>query len=136
MNLKPFQIVLTVSDLEKSITFYSQFGFKKGKFVKKEDGRTRITLMPAGLDNFELKLFSNPMAKPLAEGGDTQNYLREVGTKYMSLLTEDIDAFYKKFKNKINFLGEPKNGMTGCRYVFFKDPDNILVEVYQKPEED
>lgn len=133
MNLRPFQIVLTVSDLDRSVKFYSQFGFRTGKFVQKEDGRTRITLIPEGVSDFELKLFSNPSAKSLPSSSNTQEYLKETGTKYMSLLVDDVDLFYAGYKEKINFLAQPKDGMTGCRYVFFRDPDNILVEVYQKP---
>ncbi len=132
MNLKPHQIVLTVSSLEKSVEFYSQFGFIPENHIRKDDGRERITLRSKLPSELELKLFTNPNPKPISMPDNLQEYLTQIGTRYMSLLSDDVDGFYEQFKSHLNFIHPPKTGMTGCRYAFFTDPDGILIEVYQK----
>jgi catechol 2,3-dioxygenase-like lactoylglutathione lyase family enzyme len=131
MDLRVHQVVLTVSSLERSVQFYSQFGFIAENHICKGDGRERIT-MRSMLSEFELKLFANPSPKPLRMSHDLQDYLTEIGTRYMSLLCDDVDDFYERYKTQLDFIRKPKTGMTGCRYAFFTDPDGILVEVYQK----
>jgi len=132
MDLKVHQVVLTVSSLEKSVEFYSQFGFVPENHLRKEDGRERITMRSTRSSDFELKLFTNPRPKSFSIPEDLQEYLTQIGTRYMSLLADDVDEFYEQNKTRIRFIQKPKTGMTGCRYTFFTDPDGIVVEVYEK----
>jgi catechol 2,3-dioxygenase-like lactoylglutathione lyase family enzyme len=131
MILRPHQIVLTVTDLDASVHFYSQFGFTPSTKIRKPDGRERITLHAPGADSFELKLFTNPDASKPRQPQPLEEYLRDVGTRYMSLLCTDVDHFYAQHKSALNFVRAPKTGMTGCRYAFITDPDGILLEIYQ-----
>jgi catechol 2,3-dioxygenase-like lactoylglutathione lyase family enzyme len=131
MILRPHQVVLTVSDLDASMKFYGRFGFSPGSRIRKNDGRERVALRAPGNDEFELKLFSNLDPRPLDAGVTLENQLASIGTRYLSLLCEDVDEFYERHRSTLNFVRAPKTGMTGCRYAFFTDPDGILLEVYQ-----
>jgi catechol 2,3-dioxygenase-like lactoylglutathione lyase family enzyme len=131
MNLRPHQVVLTVSDLDASIEFYGRFGFSASSRIRKRDGRERVTLRAPESDGFELKLFSNPDPRPLDAQLTLQGQLASIGTRYLSLLCDDVDKFYERHRRALNFVRAPKTGMTGCRYAFFTDPDGILLEVYQ-----
>jgi len=138
MKLMLHQVVLVVKDLELSTQFYSKFGFEPMNRINKKDGRTRVTLIQRDYPNFELKLFSNKC--PITENShlkskkDIDAFLRTTGIRYFTLLTENINEFYETYNKKIKFLTSPKRGMTGCKYVYIKDPDGILVEIYEKPK--
>lgn len=128
---------LTVSDLERSIDFYtellnctveSRFSVGgtalqtavdtpdvSGTFAHLRSDETRIELVeyePAG----EL---SPPESIP------------QPGVVHLAFAVEDVDAFLKELPDDIESLSGPQTTESGTRIVFVRDPDGNLVELLE-----
>ncbi len=127
--MKVHQIALTVNDIGKSVSFYSKLGFKQKAYVKRDDGREKAILNSSG---FELELFSsdNPYPSPIPQ--DLEQDMKTIGIKHISLMVDDVETTYMRLRKEVEFIGKPEESSTGGKYVFFKDPDGIVLEFYQE----
>ncbi|RAO99716.1 hypothetical protein PW5551_01390 [Petrotoga sp. 9PW.55.5.1] len=127
MNFNFDHLAITVSDLERSIKFYRDIlGFKVlGKLVQ-DNGNFIIVYIDMGDKVLELFYFT--------EKGENTFSLKEkdIGIKHFAFKVESVDKTFNYLKEKgIEFTMEPTNAEGGVRIAFFKDPDDILIEIIE-----
>jgi len=130
---------LTVSDLERSIDFYSRFldaevvwdseavGLKlEGPMADMVTGcpgtSQRVVYLQAGGDLFELMAFTPTGRQP--EG----NLSSDVGSPHVCFLTDDIDELYERLLAADVVLHCPPQDLGDTRLFYFRDPDGIILE--------
>ncbi|MDP2671304.1 MAG: VOC family protein [bacterium] len=128
---KPHHIALTVNNVEESSRWYHEkLGFQTLHHYKKQ-GMEIILLR---LKEVLIELFSfEESTKPLPNYRQTlMEDLHTVGTKHLCIEVENLDKVVKDLKSKgVEFVMETDDAGFGGRYIFFKDCNGILVELYQ-----
>jgi len=138
-----FHVGITVSNLDRSIEFYRDVldmelyigpsavmsGEEFSRRVGAPDSRIRIAVMRAGKGDIELMEFLSPARHSNIPVDRTQ-----IGAAHVALHVSDIDATVQRLKsNGVNFLGdvttEAEGATRGWQWVFFRDPDGILLEL-------
>jgi glyoxylase I family protein len=124
--MKIHHIGISVTNLKKSINFYSLLGFNLEKeFTKPEwDGNAAIL----SLNSFKLELFC---FKDNIPSRDNAKNLHQLGLKHIGFSITDIWKTYNFLKEKGIEIDEPQKGTTCAWYCFFKDPDGIVLELYE-----
>lgn len=125
---KAHHVAISVSNIKKSTEFYANFGFKNVKFWRSE--RNDLTIVHMKLKDFILELFSYAEYKPLPDvAKEIGTDLPELGVKHFALQIDSLEKardFFLKMNLATNI--EIKEGRTGIKYFFVRDPDGILVE--------
>lgn len=126
-------VAISVSNPEKSMEFYSKFGFAFFKRYDDPNGTLSITLLKN--KKMILELFCYKDFKPLPEHcEDNSKDLNVLGTKHFGLCVKDISKAASKVVELgiLKELPEIKTGRLGRDYFFVKDPDGINVEIIEK----
>lgn len=140
---------ISVSDLERSITFYHEMlGLEllKVEPVRKSRGdklgvpgaeiQLAVIGIPGTVETFELIQYKKPA--PLFGYGVPVNTL---GCVHIALRVDDIDKMVRDLKEKgIQFCSETyeeiKDGpIAGMKWIYFKDPDGTNLELIEEPAE-
>ena len=128
LNIKKIHhIAIIASDYEKSKYFYTEIlGFKilKETYRAKRDSY-KLDLMIDGEYQIELFSFVNPpkrLTNPEA-----------AGLRHLAFEVDNIEASVKYLKEK-NIEVEPVrvDEITNKKFTFFKDPDDLPLELYEK----
>ena len=124
---KIHHIAIICSDYQASKKFYTEV---LGLRVKKETYRAERDSYKLDLmldDNYIIELFSfpHPPARPSRP--------EAVGLRHLAFEVEDLEAAIAYLEQK----GIPTEGVrwdeiTGKRFTFFNDPDNLPLEFYEK----
>jgi glyoxylase I family protein len=128
VTISTFDHVLIISkDLERSIKFYRLIGFDHLETINRPNDS--VALMRLGDVNIEIM--------NLPKGKETvrePRKLTDLGFRHIGFKVNDLDAVYKKLKNKIKFDSKPRKipGRGNRRTVFFKDPDGIELHFVQE----
>lgn len=128
LNIKKIHhIAIIASDYEKSKYFYTEIlGFKilKETYRAKRDSY-KLDLMIDGEYQIELFSFVNP-PKRLTNPEAT-------GLRHLAFEVDNIEASVKYLKEK-NIEVEPVrvDEITNKKFTFFKDPDDLPLELYEK----
>lgn len=145
---KIYHVGLTVSDLDKSITFYRDIlglefqgeitmaGEETDKMFHKKNCKARVAYLN-GSKNMEA-----PPVELIQFVDNAVNHVKsDLFTTSISELcfyTDDIDSVYKNLiKNNIECLSEPQKfdftaqGFGKSKAFYFKDPDGIILEMMQ-----
>lgn len=124
-------VAISVVDMQKTIDFYSNFGFEIKKTYSNEE--VDIVLLKNG--EMVLELFCYRDASPLPEHSKSLNIdLKTIGNKHFGLGVKDINAA-KKFVEENNLFDGEINivqGRLGKPYFFIKDPNGILFEIIEE----
>lgn len=138
-------VSLSVSDLDKSIEFYSWLGFKPEKIRKgltADYFRQVIGYPDAVVDNallqgpdhvrLELMRYVHPKGDRLQL--DTPN----IGSVHICFVVEDIFALYQQLLERgVRFISEPvaipSGPNSGGYAVYLRDPDDYTMELVQIP---
>ena len=123
--------LLVVKDINVSIEFYEKLGFKLWHIYNKSEAGSKGALLRLGKTNLELFSYRNP--EPLPENNKVlEKDVRIVGTRHIALGVDNIEKSYTELKKiGINFIDVPKIGSVGHKYSFFKDPNGILIELFE-----
>lgn len=125
-------VALSVSDRDKSVAFYKQLGFKEVFLWEAEDKSLGITHLKN--DTCILELFCYRDYKPAPDTiHATATDLPIIGTKHVGLGVDSIEAAREDLAAKgiVDKEIEIRQGRTGPRFFFVKDPDGILVEIME-----
>jgi catechol 2,3-dioxygenase-like lactoylglutathione lyase family enzyme len=128
---------LTVSDLDRSVAFYTRFGFdvtarieEEGEEVEHGVGvagaKLRVALLESENSRLELIQYLNPGdgPKPLPNNG--------TGAAHLCVEVADVDRAYEELRAAgIDFFSEPVTHESGIRWVYCRDPDGITTELLQ-----
>lgn len=131
MSFKLHHVAFSVNNLEESVQWYKEnLGFKiihnhKSKemeFVILELGGAKLELFSFGSETKPLPDYRNSL----------MDDLHTVGTKHLCLETENLDEAISNLKEKgVKFVSEIDTAAFGGRYIFFKDCNGILIELYE-----
>ncbi|VVB77517.1 Glyoxalase/Bleomycin resistance protein/Dioxygenase superfamily protein [uncultured archaeon] len=121
-------VALSVKDLDASLIFYKDLlGTKEGKsFERKDLGGRAVFLV---LDNIQLELWQPYEQKP---NKDDLTDLNTRGIRHIAFEFDDLDAKYKELKAKGIDIDEPAPGASVSKLCQLRDPDGMVVELYQK----
>ncbi len=125
MNCSFHHIALNVSNLTKSIEFYTKIlGFKKGLSFESSNKVTKIQYL--GLNDINLELTSRSIKLHLFKRDASR-----VMIKHIAFKVENIKTVYKQLVDKVDFISEIKVKVIDSgiiKYFFIKDPDRIEIE--------
>jgi catechol 2,3-dioxygenase-like lactoylglutathione lyase family enzyme len=129
---------LTVSDLDRSVAFYTQLGYEvverigeEGEDVERGTGVPGATLDVAMLEGpgdsrLELIKYVAPA------GGPARLPNNGIGAAHVCLEVEDVDDAYEHLRRRgVEFFSEPITHESGIRWVYCKDPDGVTAELLQ-----
>ncbi len=134
----------TVSDLEKSLRFYSDLLGFKVKFETERSGPVtetiigipgvRIKIGMLSLNDFSLEFIQYIV--PVGEKLDLKT--NNVGCAHLAFYVEDIEKVHKSLLDKgVRFKSAPKEikegPLAGWKAAYFYDPDGITLELMQRP---
>lgn len=129
---KMCHVAISVKNMDKSIDFYREFGFRILKTWRAEDGSLEIAhiqLYDMVIEIFCYKEFAD---LPISSR-DLSTDLPIVGVKHFAFGVDNIKNTYDKLISKGIITENVKivKGRLGKNYFFIKDPDGILIEIIE-----
>jgi catechol 2,3-dioxygenase-like lactoylglutathione lyase family enzyme len=141
----------TVSDLDRSVAFYRDLmglevlaqqekqGGYLAAIVGYPDAHVKMAHLRAPASGHVLELFEY-----IAPAGETPERIepRDVGTAHLCFLVDDLDAVYRRLVDAgvETFVSPPvlvDTGInTGGYGIYLRDPDGIVLEIFQPPKRD
>lgn len=142
MSVEIHHAGLSVSDLERSIAFYSLFGLEEvrrvelsgedfSKSVKVPGAVVRIAALRGDNALLELLEYTDPTGQPFERSNN------DVGSSHVCFRVDDIDATARKLEEAGVKLNAPPStpadhGLSeGIRFSYLRDPDGVTVEIMQ-----
>lgn len=124
-------VTISVTNIEKTLEFYKQFGFKEFKAWDAEDNSLKIRMLK--LNDMLLEIFCYKNYSDLPNTAtSTATDLPVLGTKHFALGVQNIEkAKSWVINNKLADEVTINVGRLGKPYFFIKDPDGILVEIIE-----
>ena len=127
MKLKSVhRIAVICSDYEKSKAFYTEV---LGMEVLAEHYRAERDSYKTDLalnGNYIVELFSFPHPPPRPTGPEA------AGLRHLAFAVDDINVCVLELETKgVAHEDVRVDPFTGCRFVFFKDPDGLPIEFYE-----
>lgn len=128
---------VTVSDLDRSIRFYTElFGCRVetrfsvegpalGDVVGSDGVSAQFAHLRSGDTRIELVEYD-----PAGRATGSQS-LPAPGATHLAFDVEDVDAFLDELPDDVERLSEPRTTESGTRLVFVRDPDDTLVELLE-----
>lgn len=135
---------LTVSDMDAARWFYEeQLGFSVlhsarlsgdgfSNLVAVPDAEADVVFLDAG--GLVLELFQfHPAGERLQESPQSND---QIGAHHLAFVVDDVDVWYDRLSDDVDFLTEPVAGGTGTRAAYLFDPDGNVVELVSREIED
>ena len=118
-------LALTVSDMKKSLDFYTgPMGFAKVFEIPDDSGKPWIVYLKVGNGQF-VELFY-PAGEPAADG------VKRAGFNHACFLVDDIQKTVAEIQKRGGVLDRPiKTGKDGNHQAWVKDPDGTRIELMQ-----
>lgn len=132
MEVKINHISLSVNSIEDTIKWYSE---KLGFTLLDEYQNDTMQIARIQLDSVVFELIKIlPDSQPLPDYRKTlETDLKVIGTKHVCLEVPDLSKILPLLQsNGIEIIGETDSAYFGGKYIFFKDCNGILIELYQK----
>ena len=120
-------IAISVRNLKRTKMFYQDiFGFNEIQRFERKDLNGKAIFMKLGGIQIEIWKF-----KDCVEPGDDITNFKIIGLRHIAFSVNNLDKIYKNLKPRIE-ITKPILGASGQMYCFCKDPDGILIELYEK----
>lgn len=120
-------VAVICSDYQKSKEFYvEKLGFEiENEVFREERNSYKLDLKVAGIYQIELFSFPNPPERV--------NSPEARGLRHLAFEVDDVEKTAVELNEK-GIETEPIriDEITGKKFTFFKDPDNLPLEVYEK----
>ena len=120
-------VAIICSDYEKSKQFYVEilgFSILKETF-RKERNSYKLDLRVGDNDQIELFSFPNPPRRV--------NNPEACGLRHLAFAVENLEEMVSNLKSQGVVVEEIRlDEMTGKRFTFFKDPDDLPLEIYEQ----
>jgi lactoylglutathione lyase len=134
---------ISVRDLEKSVQFYTEIlGMEEGirvshkgetisQVVDVEDTDVDVCYVTKGMHRLELIEYKNKDKAKLNYNYKSQD---EPGLVHIAFIVDNVDEVYQKIKDLGYEFNSPPmvTRENGPKIAFFKGPDNVIIELYQK----
>ena len=127
----------TASDLDRSRDFYAKFGYEPVNRYAASGPELDVAVATEHAD-MDIQVMRRPDGAML----ELISYVRQpseraarnsvVGAAHLAFVVGDIQAAYEELTaDGVEFLSEPNTDRYGERWVYFRDPDGITVELMQ-----
>jgi glyoxylase I family protein len=128
MQLTRFHHVAVIaSDFARSKRFYHEIlglPILRESYRADRDSHKLDLELP---DGSQIELFSFPVSPP------RPSYPEALGARHFAFATPDLDAVVAHLRaHEVGVEDIRTDPLTNCRYVFFKDPDDLPIEVYEE----
>jgi catechol 2,3-dioxygenase-like lactoylglutathione lyase family enzyme len=129
---------LTVSELDRSVAFYTKLGYQLTDRITEEGAEVELGTGVPGA-NLEVAMLEGPNDSRL----ELIRYLRpadvpagmpnnRIGAAHLCVEVEDVDLAYDELRAEgVEFLSEPITHESGIRWVYCRDPDGVTAELLQ-----
>lgn len=122
--MKIHHIALIVSDLDRSLKFYTELlGFNVIHQVFREERQSHKVDLKNG--EVRLEIFTFP------ETPQRASHPEALGLRHMAFGVTEIEEWHMKLSRKIEVESIRLDPITGKRFFFFPDPDNQPIEIYE-----
>lgn len=120
-------IAIICSDYIKSKDFYTNIlGLGVIRETYRKERQSYKLDLSVG-DNYQIELFSFPNAPKRL------SYPEACGLRHLAFEVENIESIVNELKSKkINVETVRLDEITGKKFAFFNDPDNLPIELYEK----
>jgi glyoxylase I family protein len=124
---KVHHIAVICSDYNKSKDFYTNIlGLKVIKETYRKERQSYKLDLAVG-DNYQIELFSFPNAPKRL------SYPEACGLRHLAFEVDNIESIVNELKSKkVNVETVRLDEITGKKFVFINDPDNLPIELYEK----
>tara|TARA_R100001129_G_scaffold186479_1_gene178388 strand:+ start:2733 stop:3161 length:429 start_codon:yes stop_codon:yes gene_type:complete len=138
LNIRHTGIV--TSNIEKSISFYENFGFKiqkdmleSGDYIDNFSDLSEVLVrtVKMSLENGDMIELLNYKSHP--EKPDMSRKITQIGCSHIALTVPNLDNLYDKLlEQDVDFNSPPQYSPDGyAKVTFCKDPDGSLVELVE-----
>jgi catechol 2,3-dioxygenase-like lactoylglutathione lyase family enzyme len=138
-------IGISVRNLEESVKFYTEvLGMKEGlraqhkgekvsRVVAVKDAEVDVCYVTKGQHRLELIEYKN---KDQAKLNTTYKSQDDPGLVHIAFIVDDVDETYRRIKDLGYEFNSPPmvTRENGPKIAFFKGPDNVIIELYQKAD--
>lgn len=128
MDFTIHHAAISATDMEESIAFYEQFGFRVVLHWEDPDGELEIAHLKLGVNYLEIFWYRDQIPAP-ATAASLATDLPRIGVKHFALKVDSVHEAKDFVENRgIASNVEIREGRTDVTYFFIKDPSGILVE--------
>lgn len=132
MNFKLHHVAFTVKNVDESAMWYEEkFGFK----VIHKYSKHGMDIVHLQLNDIRLEFFSfGDKTVPLPDyRSELLTDLHTIGTKHICIEVENLNDTVTTLTNKdVDFVTEIDTAGFGGNYIFLKDCNDILIELYER----
>lgn len=130
MELKPWHVGISVSDLSVSVPWYEAvLGFRRVRSSWAEPLRAQVCFLER--DGFELELFQYERPRPLPpERRHPDTDLQTIGTKHLAFRVENLAVLLAELERLGADIAH-RTAVDGKQVCFLRDPDGVLIELIQ-----
>lgn len=123
---KVHHIAIICANYKRSKNFYTQIlGFKIIKETYRKERKSYKLDLKSG--NIQIELFTFPKSPKRLSSPEAR------GLRHLAFEVDKLEPIIKKLKSKrVDYEAIRVDEITGKRFTFFQDPDNLPLEIYEK----